>query len=170
MRTWQHNRMNELVGSIRQTLDTLCAQYGLRSEIDWFDYFPTTVNNAFCNEAITTAAIENGFSLTKRPTPFKFGEDFGWFTQHFRGAMFGLGAGETAPALHNPDYDFPDELIASGGAMFRHIITQMLVAKPAIEALLPPDTTLISPLRDLIGQPQQQTTPPTKNLVDTPAN
>jgi len=82
--------------------------------------------------------------------------------------MFGLGAGETAPALHNPDYDFPDGLIGSGGAMFRRIITQLLVAKPAIEALLPPDTTLISPLRDLIGQPQRQTTSSAEDQVDAP--
>jgi hypothetical protein len=34
-------------------------------------------------------------------------------TQHFSGAMFGLGSG-TTPALHNPDYDFPDEIIPTG--------------------------------------------------------
>ena len=51
---------------------------------------------------------------------------FGLFTQKFKGAMFGLGSGEDCPALHNPDYDFPDEIIETGIAMFKEIITTTL--------------------------------------------
>ena len=40
--------------------------------------------------------------------------------------MFGLGSGEETPALHNPDYDFPDEIIETGIAMFREIILKTL--------------------------------------------
>ena len=32
-------------------------------------------------------------------------------SQRFRGALFGMGAGEQHPALHNADYDFPDALL-----------------------------------------------------------
>jgi metal-dependent amidase/aminoacylase/carboxypeptidase family protein len=39
--------------------------------------------------------------------------------------MFGLGAGNDTPALHNPDYDFPDKLIPTGINMFRSIIDQI---------------------------------------------
>jgi hypothetical protein len=39
--------------------------------------------------------------------------------------MFGLGAGDV-PALHNPDYDFPDEIIPHGIFMFHHIINQLI--------------------------------------------
>jgi metal-dependent amidase/aminoacylase/carboxypeptidase family protein len=42
------------------------------------------------------------------------GRDFGLFTQHYPGAMFGLGSGTDSPALHNPDYDFPDDIITTG--------------------------------------------------------
>jgi metal-dependent amidase/aminoacylase/carboxypeptidase family protein len=45
------------------------------------------------------------------------GEDFGLFTQHYPGAMFGLGSG-TDSALHNPDYDFPDDIITTGVSIF----------------------------------------------------
>ena len=40
--------------------------------------------------------------------------------------MFGLGAGEETPALHNPDYDFPDELIETGVRLFRRIAERVL--------------------------------------------
>jgi metal-dependent amidase/aminoacylase/carboxypeptidase family protein len=42
------------------------------------------------------------------------------------GAMFGLGSG--SPALHNPDYDFPDDIILTGINLFHQISKQILNA------------------------------------------
>ena len=39
--------------------------------------------------------------------------------------MFGLGACENVPSLHNPDYDFPNELIPIGAKMFYQIIKEI---------------------------------------------
>ena len=61
--------------------------------------------------------------------PFSWGEDFGLFTQEYKGAMFGLGAGENCPPLHSPQYDFPDELIESGAGMFYSIAQEILNTK-----------------------------------------
>jgi metal-dependent amidase/aminoacylase/carboxypeptidase family protein len=55
---------------------------------------------------------------------FYLGEDFGLFTQHYPGAMFGLGSGTDSPALHNPDYDFPDDIITTE-YLFFHISKQI---------------------------------------------
>jgi metal-dependent amidase/aminoacylase/carboxypeptidase family protein len=57
--------------------------------------------------------------------PFGWSEDFGHFTASAKGALFGLGAGESHPALHNPDYDFPDELIAAGVELFGEILHRL---------------------------------------------
>ncbi len=130
LRTWHPQRMNELVAALTDTLNELCKQYNLRSETNWFDYFPTIVNDAFCNEQVVQAANRAGLLVQQRPTPFKFGEDFGWLTQAYPGAMFGLGAGETTPALHNPDYDFPDELIDTGVRIFSGIVERLLNNAP----------------------------------------
>jgi metal-dependent amidase/aminoacylase/carboxypeptidase family protein len=59
----------------------------------------------------------------------KWGEDFGLFTEHFKGAMFGLGSGTEQPALHNPDYDFPDALLETGSVMFEAIVRDFLAGK-----------------------------------------
>jgi len=40
--------------------------------------------------------------------------------------MFGLGSGVHTPGLHHPAYDFPDELIPTGLAMFEGIIREIL--------------------------------------------
>ena len=39
--------------------------------------------------------------------------------------MFFLGAGEIRPDLHNPDYDFPDELIAVGAIVFMRTLRDL---------------------------------------------
>ena len=57
---------------------------------------------------------------------FKFGEDFGWFSQRFSTVMFGLGSGVETPNLHNPEYDFPDELIPTGIGIYQSFIRQAL--------------------------------------------
>jgi len=43
-----------------------------------------------------------------------------------RSAMFFLGAGERHPALHNPDYDFPDDLIPIGARVFMRTARNLL--------------------------------------------
>ena len=126
LRTWTADHMAVLVASLTTYLNTICAAHGLCTEVDWFDYFPATHNDPFCNDLVKQAATAAGLNQQERPMPFKFGEDFGWFTHHFRGTMFGLGAGLNTPALHNPDYDFPDDLLLSGGAVFRGIIQELL--------------------------------------------
>lgn len=45
-------------------------------------------------------------------------EDFGRFGDQAKAAMFLLGSGIDHPNLHNPDFDFPDDLIAVGVDIF----------------------------------------------------
>ena len=39
--------------------------------------------------------------------------------------MFFLGAGENCPDPRNPDYDFPDELIAVGAIVFMRTLRDL---------------------------------------------
>lgn len=125
-RTWKKEDMEVLTEKIRAAVDEIAHHHGLNYTTEWFDYFPATPNDPQCNDIILKTAKENGLNIEQRPHPFKFGEDFGSFTQRYRGAMFGLGAGIDTPALHNPDYDFPDDIIPAGVEMFKGIIQQVL--------------------------------------------
>jgi metal-dependent amidase/aminoacylase/carboxypeptidase family protein len=40
--------------------------------------------------------------------------------------MLFLGAGDLHPTLHNPDYDFPDELIPIGARIFARVVKLLL--------------------------------------------
>ena len=53
-------------------------------------------------------------------------EDFGVFGHNAKAAMLCMGPGEDYAALHNPDYDFPDDLLPLGAAIFERITLDLL--------------------------------------------
>ncbi len=126
LRTWDNPTMEDFKKRLQERVGKICEKYSLASEIGWTQEFEANNNNATAVDMITDAAASLGLSYETRPTPFKWGEDFGLFTQKFDGAMFGIGSGLDSPALHNPDYDFPDEIISTGINMFTGLIKQVL--------------------------------------------
>ena len=126
VRTWSQDGMNALVQEIETITEQLCAKRELSYQLDWFEHFPASANDKGANEIVRSAAQGLGLEVKVMPHPFKFGEDFGWFSREYPAAMFGLGAGLDTPALHHADYDFPDDLLPTGMAMFRAVIRQIL--------------------------------------------
>lgn len=100
---------------------TIAEKYKLKPEISWTQKFSANENDAKTVDFARQAAKNLDYNLIERKTPFEFGEDFGLFTEHYSGAMFGLGSGANQPSLHNPDYDWPDEITETGAAMFYEI-------------------------------------------------
>lgn len=131
IRTWSEQNLEIIRESIQQTIVRSCRSYGLHPRWEWLEHFPASVNDSFCNEQIRKAAHTLGLSIQEAVHPCKFGEDFGWLSQAAPGAMFGLGAGEQTPALHHPEYDFPDALLSTGTQLFQQIIRQLLSGRRA---------------------------------------
>lgn len=129
IRTWKPEEMERLADKIKGISSDTAKKHSLECELLWFDYFAATKNDAFCNSVIKESASQTNLENLAQKHPFKFGEDFGVFTQRYPGAMFGLGSGTETPALHNPDYDFPDEIIETGISMFKEIIKTTLKQK-----------------------------------------
>ncbi|MDF1608339.1 amidohydrolase [Hoeflea sp. YIM 152468] len=99
---------------------------GLEIRFETREEYTETRNNAEAVEMIVDAADALGLSLVIPEHPFRWGEDYGEIAGRCKGAMFGLGAGLDRPALHNPDYDFPDAIIEPGIAMFRRLVERAL--------------------------------------------
>lgn len=100
----------------------VARQYGLAVEFEVKEEFTATANGQISFDMIRQAAAQLGLNFNQMDRPFRWGEDFGEFTKRYEGAMFGLGAGQNRPDLHNPDYDFPDEILESGITMFSELI------------------------------------------------
>ena len=109
------------------------GKYGLEVDIEWVEEFPPTVNDSKCSGLVHEIATDLGFDILEPETPFAWSEDFGNFTAIAPGALFGLGSGEDTPALHNPTYDFPDDLIPFGTAMFAGVLQRLVGMPEAVE-------------------------------------
>ena len=125
IRSWDLDLFNEKCNDLQNFITASCKKYKLGAKISWTQEFYANQNNNEAVDFIRKAAIANNFEVKEMDYSFKWGEDFGLFTQKYKGAMFGLGAGENTPALHNPDYDFPDEITATGIQQFFQIIQEV---------------------------------------------
>lgn len=92
----------------------LAERDSLKFTVSLHEEFPATVNHSTEVRRLVSAASLEGLDCGEIETPFRWSEDFCFFTRDYPGAFFGIGAGETQPQLHHQHYDFPDELIATG--------------------------------------------------------
>ena len=100
---------------------------GLTIAFETHDNFAASVNHPEATARIIAALDALGIAHDPGDLPMRASEDFGRFGQPgTRSAMLFLGAGQDHPALHNPDYDFPDALIAPGVAIFHQIARELL--------------------------------------------
>jgi amidohydrolase len=118
-------KIKELKKLLETVVSKISQQHQLSFSIKWIEPFYANENNANAVQLITDAAKKLGFTIFEKEIPFRWGEDFGLFTTHYLGAMFGLGAGLETPDLHNPDYDFPDEIIPTGVKLFYQICKEL---------------------------------------------
>ena len=100
---------------------------GLKVDISYTDIYPSTQNNPPLIKIISENAADLKFDIIKLEEPFPWAEDFAQFSQKYKSAIFGLGAGENSAKLHNANYNFPDEIIPYGIEMFHSIYEHFFI-------------------------------------------
>ncbi len=122
LRSFKDDDMQILTKEAEKITANIANEFSLRYDISYTEKFLSTQNNNKCVEIIKESASQNNYQIINIKKPFRWSEDFSCFTKHFKGALFGLGAGENRPDLHNSNYDFPDKLIEIGINMFISIL------------------------------------------------
>lgn len=126
IRAWTESNLVHLQHQIVDILESAAARYKLKLVYEWTQEFVANNNDSAAVALINDIAQGNGYDIHFNTYPFKWGEDFGLISQQTKGAMFGIGAGVDTPALHNPDYDFPDDIIPVGVNLFYSIAQKIL--------------------------------------------
>ena len=121
----------EVMDTIKQTMTrlatSLAAGFGAEASVDFRLLFAPLVNNEQEAIAYGDAAAELvGEDNVRRDAPPAMGsEDFSFMLERVPGAHVHLGNGDTA-ALHNHLYDFNDETIPYGVALYAAITEKKL--------------------------------------------
>ncbi len=126
LRTRLDERMADLCASAETLVREAAEKDGLRHTIDYHEIFVASLNAPEAVEHLRTALEAEGISHDEKELPMRASEDFGLFGHTSKSAMFFLGAGVDSPSLHNPDYDFPDHLIAVGSRIFMRTARNLL--------------------------------------------
>ncbi|MFQ3187633.1 amidohydrolase [Marinomonas primoryensis] len=126
LRSETNEGMQTLIEHAEAFSQTLAAQERLSIRFEYDDVFQASVNSQIGCDLVVSACEITQTPCLLLDEPMRWSEDFGQFTATAKeGAMFALGAGQTSPQLHNPDYDFPDSLIPTGRDIFLDIIRQL---------------------------------------------
>ncbi len=122
LRTHQSDTMERLEKRCLELVNSAAEGFALSTEVSWHEEFPPTHNDPEAVEFVRRAALACRRPIETPSRPFAWSEDFGCVTGDYRGVLFGLGAGVGHPALHHPEYDFPDELLPVGIGLFDEVL------------------------------------------------
>ena len=126
LRTLTDACMGDLCAAAERLVVRVSREKSLGAEIAYHDVFKHCENAPIGVAHLRRALEAEGVPYDRGELPMRASEDFGRFGERAPAAMFFLGAGETHPSLHNPDYDFPDELIAIGARVFMRTLRDLL--------------------------------------------
>ncbi len=126
LRSFRDDDMQMLSRLMEEKTNAVAASERLQYSISYTEEFPATVNEGDGIDILRNTARENGLMIRDLKECFRWSEDFGHFLAMYPGAFFGLGAGEATSQLHNPDYDFPDEITETGINILYALYKQIL--------------------------------------------
>ena len=127
VRTMKRETMDLIEHNMRRLATSIATGFGAEAKLDFRVIFAPMVNNT--DEAILlgdAAADLVGEDNVNRDAPAGMGsEDFSFMMERVPGAHINLGNGDSA-ALHNHLYDFNDEIIPYGVALWAAITEKKL--------------------------------------------
>jgi hippurate hydrolase len=113
--------------AMRRLAEGVAAGFGATATLDWRLIFAPTINDATQTEAYAEAAAELvGTEKVARDNPPGMGsEDFSFMMEKVPGAYIHVGNGPGAMP-HNPHYQFNDEAIPYGAALYARVVERGL--------------------------------------------
>ncbi|MDR3101618.1 MAG: amidohydrolase [Paraburkholderia sp.] len=122
---------DELERRIKEIIAAQAAVYGASAEITYDASYPVLVNDAQMTAFAEKVARDwvGDAGMIEDLAPFTGSEDFAWFLQRCPGCylLIGNGDGEGSCMVHNPGYDFNDDILATGAGYWVRLAESFLV-------------------------------------------
>ncbi|MBI0095076.1 MULTISPECIES: M20 aminoacylase family protein [Gilliamella] len=127
VRTFDAKIQDMAENRIKQIATGIASTFEAKAEVDYQRRYPATINYAKQADIAIKAAknVVGEASVIIDPNPSMGAEDFAFMLKKIPGAYVWLGAGQGAN-LHNPAYNFNDEVLTTGVEYFIEIVNQEL--------------------------------------------
>jgi hippurate hydrolase len=115
---------------IREVVQAQAAVYGARAEVTYEASYPVLVNDAAMTDFASGVARDwvGDEGMIADLQPLTGSEDFAWFLQKCPGCylIIGNGDGEGSCMVHNPGYDFNDDILMTGAGYWVRLVERFL--------------------------------------------
>lgn len=116
---------------MREIAAGIAATYAVDVDVQYITGYPPTVNWDAPSALVQDAATDIfGADRVQVQTPAMFSEDFSYYLQQVPGCYAYIGNGHGGPhgcsGLHNPFYDFNDDILPGGASLFVRVVEKAL--------------------------------------------
>ena len=127
-RCFSRETMQLIEDNMKRLASHVAAGFGATAEVDFRFLFAPLVNEAAETDAMAAAAaVLVGEDNIDRDGPVVMGsEDFSFMLEARPGAYINIGNGESSAPVHNDRYDFNDEAIPFGAALYATLVERKL--------------------------------------------
>ena len=126
LRSYDDHNLDVMASQIIELCHSKAKDHLFDFSFSEHEAFAATNCDDNCIHIIEQAAQNLELSIGHLAEPFRWSEDFGRFGSVCPIGFFGLGSGTDLPPLHDPMFDFPDDILGTGMTMFWEIIRQEL--------------------------------------------
>jgi hippurate hydrolase len=134
-RAFSDAMLDRLKQQIIDIAEGTARTHGAKAVVDFVEYYPPLVNTADAVEASAAAALDiaGPDKVNTNATPVMGSEDFAYMLKEKPGSyiFIGNGPGEGGCLLHNPLYDFNDEILVTGARYWSRLVERELAPKSA---------------------------------------
>jgi hippurate hydrolase len=129
-RSFSPKVQDSIEAGLRRIADGVAATFGAKAQIQYERRYPPTVNTAPETEmaAAAIAEVVGGENVVRNLQPTMGAEDFAFMLQAKPGCYVWVGNGvsEQGAGLHNPHYDFNDEVLPIGASYWARLVEHTL--------------------------------------------
>ena len=112
---------------IRELATTIAKAHEAEAFIDFRRGYPSVVNATMATDFARTIAEELvGIEHVSECALSSASEDFAYFLEHKPGSFLRLGNGVNSAPVHNARYDFSDESLVNGAALWARLVERYL--------------------------------------------
>jgi hippurate hydrolase len=127
-----------LAQRIRELVQAQAQSFGVQAHIDWREGYCVLVNTAAETELARRvgAQLVGESRITRQGPALTASEDFAFMLQHVPGSYVFIGnGGHGEPggcSVHNPSYDFNDDILAIGAAYWQALVKEFFSSEGTI--------------------------------------
>jgi amidohydrolase len=130
VRSFKDSVRDKIEPSILRISKGICEAMGATVELDYKRCYPSTINHVEETKlaALAAESIVGKENIDRHPKPSMGSEDFAYMLKERPGCYVWLGNGDAADGcmLHNPGYDFNDDILSIGASYWAALVEQIL--------------------------------------------